>query len=69
MSKQQDLKESTRRNLKERIKAIQEMGDGYITVKMPCSNLINGKCKDNLPVMMGCIKGTLCGFFEMNHAE
>ncbi len=32
MSKQQDLSESAGRNLAERIKAIKEGGDGYMTV-------------------------------------
>ncbi len=32
MNRQQDLTESTRRNVAERIKAIKEDGDGYMTI-------------------------------------
>lgn len=81
MTEQQDLMESAGRNLAERIKAIKEGGDGYMTVMTAeetesflnpkCSNLINGKCKinPNLPDIMGCDKGTMCGFHDFHSAE
>jgi len=69
---QQDLTESARRNVEERIKAIRQFGDGYVIQNLTCSNLKSGQCKINpvFPDLMGgCLKGTMCGFYESNFAE
>ncbi len=76
--KQQDLSESTGRNVAERIKAIKEGGDGYMTVLtseetksfLTCSNFQKGKCIKNLPdTEMGCGRDSICGFKDFYHAE
>jgi len=76
---QQNLTESTRRNVEERIRAIQDGGDGYMTVLtvvetkcfLECSNLQNGVCKINpkLPELLGCSQKSICGFKDFYHAE
>lgn len=41
------------------------------SVRLTCSNLVVGICKINpiLPEIMGCSKGTMCGFYESNYAK
>lgn len=41
------------------------------SVSLTCSNLVAGICKinPNLPDIMECNKGTMCGFYESNYAK